>query len=297
VARLRHGVSLLLASALAAVAWAGPAAAARPPRPEVFVSILPQKDFVERIAGGRAQVSVLVSPGQSPATYEPTPRQIARLASARAYFAIGVPFEAAWLARIKAANPGLMVVETAAGIPRRAIDRADDEGAPAERGLEDPHVWTSPANVKVMARSIREALARLDPGHAEEFARNEAAFRAELDALDAEIRGLLSAARGRAFLVFHPSWGYFADAYGLRQIPIESEGKEPGPRTLAAVIERARRLGIRVVFVQEQFSRKTAEVIARQIGGRVVAVDPLAEDYVPNLRRVAASIAKALEAP
>jgi zinc transport system substrate-binding protein len=297
VGRARRGLLPLLAGALAGAAWADPAAAAQPPRLTVFVSILPQKDFVERVGGGRAQVSVLVGPGQSPATYEPTPGQIARLASARAYFAIGVPFEAAWLVRIRAANPGLAVADTAAGIPRRAVDRATDQGASAKGGLEDPHVWTNPANVKVMARAIREAMARLDPEHAKEFARNEAAFAAELDALDAEIRGLLSRARGRPFLVFHPSWGYFADAYGLRQIPIESEGKEPGPRTLAVVIERARRLGVQVNFVQEQFSRKTAEVIARQIGARVVAVDPLAENYVPNLRRVAASIAGALEAP
>jgi zinc transport system substrate-binding protein len=286
----------LVAGVLPGPAWGGSATTAHSAPLRVFVSILPQKNFVERVAGRRAEVTVLVGPGQSPATYEPTPRQIARLASARAYFRIGVPFEAAWLDRIHAANPGLTVVDTAAGIPRRTVNHATAESAFAEGGLEDPHVWTDPALVKVMAQATRDALARLAPEHADEFARNQAAFGADLDALDAEIRGLLSAARGRAFLVFHPSWGYFADAYGLRQIPIESGGKEPGPRTLAAVVERARALGIRVVFVQEQFSRRTAEVIARQIGGRVVAVDPLAEDYVSNLRRVAASFAAALEA-
>jgi zinc transport system substrate-binding protein len=148
-----------------------------------------------------------------------------------------------------------------------------------------------------MARAIRDALARLDPTHADEYARNEVAFEADLDALDAEIRRRLSAARGRAFLAFHPSWGYFADAYGLRQIPIESGGKEPGPRTLAAVVERAKALGVRVVFVQEQFSRRTAEAIAQEIGARVVVVDPLAGDYLSNLRSVAESFASALGAP
>lgn len=286
----------LAAGAVSLAAGAAPAGATSPAPLQVFVSILPQKDFVERVAGRRAEVSVLVGPGQSPATYEPTPRQMARLASARIYFRIGVPFETAWLERIRAANPGLAIVDTAAGIPRRPVEVAPG-GPPVAGGLEDPHVWTDPARVKVMARAIRDALTRLDPMSAEEYARNEAGFEADLDALDAEIRSLLSAAAGRTFLVFHPSWGYFADAYGLRQIPVESEGKEPGPRSLASVIERARALGIRVVFVQEQFSRRTAEVIARQIGGRVVAVDPLAEDFQANLRRVATALAAAQEAP
>jgi zinc transport system substrate-binding protein len=286
----------LLAGVLAGPAWAGPAAA-QPGALRVFVSILPQKTFVERVAGARAEVSVLVGPGQSPATYEPTPRQIARLAGAGVYFRMGVPFEAAWLDRIRATSPGLRIVDTTEGIRRRAVDRAIGDGAPAGDGLEDPHVWTDPALVKVMAGSIRDALARLDPACAEEYARNEAAFDADLDTLDARIRDRLAPVRGRAFLVFHASWGYFADAYGLRQIPIESGGKEPGPRTLAAVLERARALGIRVVFVQEQFSRRTAEAIAKEIGARVVAVDPLAEDYLANLWNVAEAFAAALEGP
>jgi zinc transport system substrate-binding protein len=287
----------LLAGALPGPAWAAPAAAAQSGSLRAFVSILPQKDFVERVAGARVEVSVLVGPGQSPATYEPTPGQIARLASARVYFRIGVPFEAAWLGRIRAAGPALEIVDTAAEIRRRAVDQVTAGGAPAEGGPEDPHVWTDPALVKTMARAIRDALARLDPTHADEYARNEVAFEADLDALDAEIRRRLSAARGRAFLAFHPSWGYFADAYGLRQIPIESGGKEPGPRTLAAVVERAKALGVRVVFVQEQFSRRTAEAIAQEIGARVVVVDPLAGDYLSNLRSVAESFASALGAP
>jgi zinc transport system substrate-binding protein len=276
---------------------ADPPAAAEPGAMRVFVSILPQKDFVERVAGARAEVSVLVGPGQSPATYEPTPRQIARLAGARIYFRIGVPFEAAWLTRIRAASPALAIVDTAERIRKRPVDRPTAGARPAEEGNEDPHVWTDPALVKVMAGSIRGTLERLDPAHAPEYARNEAAFVSDLDALDVEVRHRLASARGKAFLAFHPSWGYFADAYGLRQIPVESGGKEPGPRTLVAAVEQAKALGIRVVLVQEQFSRRTAEAIAREIGGRVVAVDPLAEDYVQNLRKVAETIAAALQPP
>lgn len=286
--RCVRGLALILAVALPEVAHADPITA--------FVSILPQKYFVERIAGERADVNVMVGPGDSPATYEPRPRQIAALSRAHVYFQIGVPFENAWMGRLRAANPDMIVIDTTDGIRRRGMARAD-AGVPGPGGLGDPHVWTNPALVKVMAGRIRDAFVDLDPAHAEDYARNHNEFVADLNALDAEIRAMLSRHAGRAILVFHASWGYFADAYGLRQIAIEMEGKEPGPRTLARVIDDAKALGIKVVFVQPQFSRASAEMIAREIGARVVAVDPLAEDYIDNLRSVATAIADAMGPP
>jgi zinc transport system substrate-binding protein len=262
----------------------------------VFVSILPQKYFVERIAGQRADVIVMVGPGHSPATYEPSPRQVAALSRARVYFEIGVPFEHVWMAQLGAANPNMLAVDTTTGIEHRRVDRPDGI-TPQTAAPSDPHLWTDPALVKAMAVRIRDAFRRLDPAHAEEYERNFREFAMDLDKLDEEIRARLSPFAGRAFLVFHASWGYFADAYGLRQIPIEAEGKEPGPRTLASIIDEAKVLGIKVVFVQAQFSRANAEMIAREIGGHVVAVDPLAEDYIENLRRVAASFAEAMSPP
>ncbi len=244
----------------------------------VAVSILPQKYFVERIAGRLADVVVMVGPGDSPATYEPSPRQVAALSHARVYFAIGVPFEQVWMPRLRAANRRMLVVDTTAGIKRRRADGV--EGATSEdAALSDPHLWTNPALVKVMAAQIRGALIRLDPANAGEYERNDREFATDLDALDEEIRARLSPFAGRPFLVFHASWGYFADAYRLRQIPIEAAGKEPGPRALAEIIDKAKKLGIKVVFVQPQFSRANAEMIAREIGGRAIAVDPLAENY------------------
>jgi len=288
-ARLTHGwrrfrtlaLGAILALALIDVAHAGPIS--------VFVSILPQKYFVERIAGPLADVSVMVGPGDSPETYEPKPRQVAQLTRARAYFAIGVPFERVWMARLRAANPDMAIVDTTAGIRRRSAD--DSSGS---NGTSDPHVWTNPAFVKLMAAHIRDAFLRLDPQHAADYERNYRQFAADLDALDGEIRTRLSPFAGRAFLVFHAAWGYFADAYGLRQIPIEAEGKEPGPRTLAGIIDEAKALGCKVVFVQPQFSRANADMIARAIDGRVVALDPLAGDYIENMRHVAAAIAESM---
>ena len=256
----------------------------------VFVSIMPQKYFVERVGGSLVAVTVMVGPGQSPATYEPSPRQMTTLSRARLYFSIGVAFEDVWLKRIQAANPSLRLVPMQQGIALLPLISAD--GKPAGT---DPHVWTSPARVKVMAATIRNALIEADPAHRDAYASNFQAFVAELDALDGSIREVLAPAKGKPFLVFHPSWGYFAKDYGLQQIPIEAQGKEPGAKSLARVIELGRREGVRVIFVQTQFSRRTAETVAAAIGARVVAVDPLAENYANNLLQVAHEFAEALQ--
>ena len=146
-----------------------------------------------------------------------------------------------------------------------------------------------------MAARIRDALADLDPSGAEHYARGYEAFVAKLDALDREIRRLLTGLSGRRFMVFHPAWGYFADTYGLVQVPVERGGKEPGARTLAALIEQARRDDVRVIFVKPQFGERSAARLAEAIGGRVVSVDPLAADYLDNLRYAARQIAAALK--
>jgi zinc transport system substrate-binding protein len=278
------------------LAWPGAARAAEPaPAPiELFVSILPQQYFVERVGGQRVTVSVMVGPGQSPATYEPTPGQLARLARARIYFRIGVEFEDVWMNRIATINPDMRTVDLRHGIAPRPVDQP--WGAPATPGgLADPHVWTSPPHVKLMAATIKDALSELDPAHQVEYDAHYRTFAGDLDHLDEEIRAMLAGVQRRAFMVFHPAWGYFADTYGLKQIPIEVAGKEPGARTLAQIIATGRREQVQVIFVQTQFSRRTARTIAQALGARVVAVDPLAEDYLKNLRRVAGRFAAAMQ--
>ncbi|MDY0012233.1 MAG: zinc ABC transporter substrate-binding protein [Rhodocyclaceae bacterium] len=276
--------SLLLAASSSVV---------RPAPLQVFVSILPQKYFVEHIGGERVAVSVMVGPGRSPATYEPTPSQLSRLAHAQAYFRTGVAFEKVWMARIGEINPAMRIVDMCRGIVLRQVDRPF-EAVLAPDGEADPHVWTSPRLVKRMSANIRDALVELDPAHRTAYAANFDRFAAELDQLDADIDAALAGARQRSFMVFHPSWGYYADAYGLKQIAIETGGKEPGPRSLARTIEFGRREGVRVIFVQAQFSRRAAETIAQALGARVVAVDPLAEDYLDNMRAVTRQFAEAI---
>ncbi len=277
--------------ALVVTLWASQtgAASASAPLP-VFVSILPQKYFVEHVGGKHVAVSVMVGPGQSPETYEPTPRQMTALSRAQLYFSIGVAFEDTWMKRIRAANPAMRVVSMQRGAALLLL--AGPGGRP---GGTDPHVWTSPQRVKRMATNVRDALRQSDPEHRDDYESNYRTFAAEMDKLDGEIRAILASARGKPFMVFHPAWGYFAQDYGLRQIPIEAEGKEPGARSLARVIDLGKREGVKVIFVQTQFSRRTAEAVAAAIGARVVAVDPLAEDYSHNLLQVAHEFFDALK--
>mgnify|MGYP006286831497 CR=1 FL=1 len=291
-----------------------PSLAAADPIP-VFVSIAPQKYFVQQIGKDRVDVRVMVPAGASPATYEPKPRQMAALASARLYFAIGVPFEAAWLDKIQAANPQMQIVHTEAGIekhPMAAHHHGEKQGQHPKdehlnesdahphkddhhaHGVLDPHIWLSPPLVKIQAAAIRNALQDADPLHKADYEAHYRQFAADLDALDAELRASFADKQGQAFMVFHPAWGYFARTYGLQQVPIEIEGKDPKPAQLKELIQHARKNDIRVLFVQPQFSARSAEMIAREIGGRVVVADPLAENWMANLHEVADKFKSAL---
>jgi zinc transport system substrate-binding protein len=299
---LRHRTSGLIGLLAALLLLGGVAPAAAGEALPVFVSILPQKYFVEQVGGGHVTVAVMVVPGANPATYEPKPRQMTALADARAYFAVGVPFEAVWLPRIEAANPRMKVVDTAAEIDKRpmaahaheADGDHDHHHDASPHGVLDPHVWLSPPLVKIQARAVRDALVALDPVHQADYDAGLARFAEQIDGLDRELRETFAGREGMGFMVFHPAWGYFAHTYGLEQIPIEIEGKDPKPAQLQELIEAARRRDIRVIFVQPQFSGQSAAAVAAAIGGVVLPADPLAPDWVDNLRRQAAQIREAL---
>lgn len=266
---------------------------------KVFVSILPQAYFVERVGGERVDVSVLVGPGYSPATYEPTPRQMAELGKAKIFFRIGVPFEDMWMMRISSASPHMKVIDTRRDIVLRPMkayypDKVEQHH-PDPKGMKDPHVWLSLRLVKVQAQNICNALAFQDPAQRAYYQANLRAFHHDLDRLDAEIEETLENLRTRKFIAFHPAWGYFARDYGLEQIPIEVEGKEPSARALADLIKRAKQEGIKVVFVQTQFSTRNAETVTQAIGGRIVQIDPLAKDYLRNMRKIAETFRKVIQ--
>jgi zinc transport system substrate-binding protein len=271
---------------------------------KAFVSISPQRYFVQKIGGDLVDVSVLVPAGASPHNFEPKPQQMAELSKSAVYFAVGIDFEKFWLKRIAAAHPKLHVVYTDDGIAkipmvdhdheetsRRPQPQASKTEIPEKNNhgsvSPDPHVWLSPALVKIQAGHIRNALVALDPAHRSTYESNYASFMREIDELDAELKALFAGRKGEQFMVFHPSWGYFAEAYGLVQVPVEIEGKEPKPAQLRKLIRHARERHIKTVFVQPQFSAKSAELLSREIGGQIVFADPLAEDWAGNLREVA----------
>jgi zinc transport system substrate-binding protein len=303
-------VALTLSWAAVALALASAGVAAEPAAPAAkltaCVSILPQQTFVERVGGDHVKVTVLVGPGQSPHTFEPTPKQLAELAKARLFFAIGWPFERRLLEKATAANPGLTVIDSRQGVPLRhmtADEAGHDEDSRAggsadenKAGDADPHIWLSPRLVKVQAATIARALEVADPAHAADYQRNLKAFQEDLDRTDAKISEALAPLKGKELFVYHPAFGYFADAYGLKQVPVEVEGKEPSARQLAAFVERAKARGVKVILVQPQFSAKSAEAVARAIGGAVVPMDDLAKDYLANLQRMAEDVRQALGA-
>jgi zinc transport system substrate-binding protein len=274
---------------------------------QVCVSVLPLKYFVERIGGSHVDTEVMVGPGQSPATYEPAPRQMSRLGQADLYFRVGVPFERIWMPRLADLNRRMRVVDLRDGIDLRNLEDHQHAKGPAHHEKEpagehkddilDPHIWTSPVLARLMADHIRAALIAIDPDNTQAYQAGYAALETDLTTLDRQLRKRLAGIKNRKFLVFHPSWGYFADAYGLQQIAIEEAGKEPGPRALAGIIARARQENIKVIFVQKQFSRATATTVARAIGGQVIAVDPLAENYIDNMRSAAEAFTRTLEKP
>lgn len=270
---------LLLLFCLSGTASAGPL--------RVVVSILPQAEFVERVGGNRVAVTVMLPPGASPPTYDPKPSQLKAVENAHLYIRIGADFifETAWMDKIRALNPHLTIARSDEGID--LLHGHSHHGHPE---ATDPHIWLSPRCAKTIVANICRALSDIDPDHVAFYTQNRDAYSAELDSLDAFITRTLGGPR--TFMIYHPAWAYFARDYNLTQIPIENEGKDPTPRGIAHLIDQARARGLTTVFASPQFNAKSAEVIARELGGRVVLISPLERDYIENMRRVARAIAE-----
>ncbi len=262
----------------------------------VFVSIGPQAYFVQRIGGEHVRVEVLLSPGMGPDSYDPSAKQLARLSRSDAFFRIGVPFENKLMPKITSIMPQLKIVDTRQGITLRKMQSTHDcAGDHDDHAGRDPHIWLSPQLVKQQARTICKALQKLDPEHAAYYDSNLREFLTDLDKLDAKIAKTLAPMKGQTFFVFHPAFGYFADAYGLTQQAVEIEGKKPSAKQLGKLIGQARAKGARIIFVEPQFPSQSAQRIAQAIGGTVVPIDPLAEDYMKNLANIAEKIGKTAE--
>ncbi|NCB10520.1 MAG: cation ABC transporter substrate-binding protein [Erysipelotrichia bacterium] len=281
-------------------------------KPELTVNILPQKYFVEKIVKDKYEINVMVKPGASPHNYEPKPSQMKSLMNSKAYFLVGDPFEKVWIKKFRQNVKNTVFVDTTIGIEKIEMvahthhDEEDDHKGhnhshkhehkhehkdKHEHSGLDPHIWLDPASVKIQAKNIYEAMIKIDAQNSDFFKANYEEFIKELDELDVEIKNILAPHKGKAFMVFHPSWGYFAKRYEIEQISIEVEGKEPKPNELVKLVEEAKKHDIKIVFVSPQFSQNSAKTISSNIGANVVAINPLSDDWHNNMLTVAKEIA------
>ena len=224
----------------------------------------------------------MVPKGASPESYEPTPQQLVALADSRIYVKVGspgLPFEERFLRTIVDKSRKLALVDMSQGVAFLP---------------DDPHVWTSPATVRIAAGNISRALIAADPTGREAYEQNCRAFLGDLDCLDAEIRKALTDRRGHSFMVFHPAWGYFADAYGLNQLAIEEEGKAANAAHIRKMVDLARQKGIHAILVQKGFDTKSARALAREIGGEIVETDPLERDWFKGIKDFTSLMARVL---
>ncbi len=248
----------------------------------VYVTLPPMAEAVAAIGGGEVSVGVLLPAGVSPETYQPDARTVSALGRADLLLTIGAPFEETLLPRLKETFPALAVADGTRGMAFRTFPD----------GGRDPHVWLSATNLSHFAENACRALCEARPGCAELFQTNLARYRASLEELNARNRELLAPLSGASVLVYHPAFGYFLGEYGIAQLSIEEEGKEPSPRDLLQTIRRARELKVPAIFVQPQFSPRTAKVLADELKCRVVPLDPLPENASRGLREMAEAIAR-----
>ena len=237
------------------------------------MSVLPQQVFVKAIGGNKVNISLMVKQGSSPHTYEPKPSQMKNISKADIYFKIGIEFEKAWIPRFKNQNQNMQVIDSTKNIKKYS---------------NDPHIWTSPKNMKIVAKNIYDVLIKIDKKNQSYYKNNYDNFILNIQNTDNQIKKILkNVPKGTKFMVFHPAWGYFARDYGLTQLPIEVEGKSPKPRQIALIINKARKENIKIILTAPEFSTKVANSIANELNIRVIKITPLNPNWSQNLINLA----------
>lgn len=269
-------------------------------KPLIAVSILPQGYFVQRISGGAVDYTVLVGPGQDPHSYEPTPSQMADLSKAKAWILSNTDFELALRPKIQSLYPSLSLVDGTDGVIFRKMEAHTHEGeaAPAvpATGMEiDRHTWLGRAPARIMATHIKDTLVKIDPKNASAYEANCKALIADIDREFDALIPRLAALKGTTVFVFHPAFGYFLDEFGIEQESVETGGKEPTAQTLAKLVEEARKDKVRAIFVQSQFPVSAAKTLADAVGAKVLPLDPLAPDWLANIKRMGETLIQAAQ--
>ena len=255
-------------------------------KPVITVTLEPLRYFTEAIAGDCFEVVSMVPKGSSPESYDPTPQQLVNLSKSQAYLRIGyIGFEQAWMKKLEANYPTMKVYDTSKGVD---LIRAEGHwhGDHYHEGGVEPHIWNSTQNASVIADNIYAALCEMDADHQPEYKQRLDSLKQVIARTDADVRTLLANADS-TFLIYHPALSYFARDYGLHQISIEEGGKEPSPATLKTLIETCRREGAQVIFVQQEFDQRNAQLIADELGIEIVPINPLSHDWAEEMLRVA----------
>lgn len=273
---------ILLLIVIASLVSCGGKEKSEPTAPVVSVSILPQKYFVEKIAGELFEVNVMIPPRASPATYEPSPAQISSLAETDLYLKIGYTnFEISWMDKLTSANEEMKIVDLSEGID--LIMEEHHHHGSHDHGSVDPHIWMSPTNVKIISTNICTALSEAYPEHQEVLKKNHSLFTQELDSLDRRIRNAFLDLESRSFMTYHPALSYFARDYQLHQHPMELEGKTPSSAYLKELVDMGKEEGIGVIFLQMQFDQHNAKVLAKEIGAEIVQINPLDPEWYEQM--------------
>jgi zinc transport system substrate-binding protein len=261
-------------------------------KPVITASILPQRYLLQKVAGSRFEINIMIPPGASPATYDPSPRQLQQLSKSKAYFMTGnLGFENAWIKKITSFNKSMPVFNLSSGIEliyseHHNINK-DNKSINA-----DPHIWMSPKEIKIICRNIYMALKEIIPSDSLIYKYNYYSFLEELDSLDREIKKSLSKLNKRKFFIYHPALTYYARDYELIQISVEHEGKAPSPYHLKQLINLAEKENIKTIFIQEQFDIENAEVLAHEIEGKIIKINPLDEDLLNQIIYITAQLKK-----
>lgn len=288
---MKHSIMALLA----ALSLAACAPEPEPERETLCVSILPLRSLVGEIVGDDFRIDVLVPPGASPETFEPTPRQIVALDKARMIFGVGLlDFEVSLLQKIEnreklvILSRGIKLLEGTCAHARHhdTVDggRAEEDAHNHAHGI-DPHIWTSPRELQRMAANAYEAIHAAWPDSTK-YTENYRRLSRELQELDRRTAGKIARSGVKAFIIYHPALTYYARDYGIRQVAIENEGKEPSARELTRIIKQARADGITRILYQSQFPASAVEIIARDLNATSVAIDPLREDVLANIAEI-----------
>ena len=256
----------------------------------IMVTIEPQRYFASQLADTFFIVETMVPPGTSPETYDPSPNQMAGLARAKAYFCIGyIGFEQAWMDKLKANQPHVKFFDNSQGVSLIKTDAHEHKGH--HHGNVDPHIWSSPKEALTIVKNMYKALVKIDPAHVTVYTENLQKLTGKITKTDEKITNILQTSSQKAFVIYHPALAYFARDYGLTQYCIENDGKEPSPEQLKKLVETIKNLGIKTIFVQQEFDRKNAETVAQETGCKLIVINPLSYDWNEEMIRIAQTLA------